>query len=188
MLVWNDSKFSDKDLEGIQELGLGSKRSDAETIGQYGIGFNAVYHLTDCPSFVTGGNTLCILDPHCRYVPESSTKYPGKMFKDLDEGFWEAFDSLQTIYLRSGLENHPKEILNGSLFRFPIRHSLSLVMKSEIMKQLTGDIDRAVSAEYMDILLANWAPIMKYTLFFLNHVTELKFFVIENNSNVLHQK
>ena len=188
LLVWNDSEFSDKDLEGIQELGLGSKRSDAETIGQYGIGFNAVYHLTDCPSFVTGGNTLCILDPHCRYVPESSTKYPGRMFKDLDEGFWKAFDSLQTIYLRSGLENRPKEILNGSLFRFPIRHSLSLVMKSEIMKQLTGDIDRVVSAEYMDILLTNWAPIMKHTLFFLNHVTELKFFVIEKNSNVLHQK
>ena len=49
LLVWNDSVFSERDLEGIQELGLGSKRSDAETIGQYGIGFNVVYHITDCP-------------------------------------------------------------------------------------------------------------------------------------------
>ena len=80
--------------------------------------------------------------------------------------FGKHFDSLQTIYLHSGLENRPKEILNGSLFRFPIRHSLSLVRKSEIMKQLTGDIDRVVSAEYMDTLLTNWAPIMKHTMYF----------------------
>jgi len=62
LLVWNDSTFTEKDLTGIQQLGLGSKRSDAESIGQYGIGFNVVYHLTDCPSFITGGETLCIMD------------------------------------------------------------------------------------------------------------------------------
>ena len=58
LLVWNDSIFTEADLKGIQELGLGSKRDTAETIGQYGIGFNVVYHLTDCPSFVTNGETL----------------------------------------------------------------------------------------------------------------------------------
>ena len=38
LLVWNDSIFTEEDLQGIQELGLGSKRSDAEAIGQFGIG------------------------------------------------------------------------------------------------------------------------------------------------------
>ena len=74
LLVWNDSIFTEKDLKGIQRLGIGSKRSDSETIGQYGIGFNAVCHLTDCPSFVTGGDKLCILDPHMRYVPEATER------------------------------------------------------------------------------------------------------------------
>ena len=50
LLVWNDKGFTEEDLIGIQKLGLGSKRTNAESIGQYGIGFNAVYHLTDCPS------------------------------------------------------------------------------------------------------------------------------------------
>ena len=144
LLVWNDSEFSDKDLQGIQELGLGSKRSDAEIIGQYGIGFNAVYHLTDCPSFVTGGDTLCNLDPHCRYVPEASEKYPGIMYKGLDEWFWKAFDDLKPIYLRDGLSNTPEELLRGSLFRFPLRHSLEIAKQSDIVKQLSTGIRNGI--------------------------------------------
>ena len=187
LLVWNDSEFSVKDLQGIQELGLGTKRSDAETIGQYGIGFNAVYHLTDCPSFVTGGDTLCILDPHCRYVPEASVKYPGRMFRDLDESFWKAFDDLESIYLRDGLSNRPDELLKGSLFRFPLRHSFEIAKQSDIVKQLCyGSITEirksVISADGLHKLISKWASTMKSTLFFLNHVTELKFFVIEKSS------
>ena len=187
LLVWNDSEFSVKDLKGIQELGLGSKRSDAETIGQYGIGFNAVYHLTDCPSFVTGGDTLCILDPHCRYVPEASVKYPGRMFRDLDESFWKAFDDLESIYLRDGLSNRPEELLKGSLFRFPLRHSLEIAKQSDIVKHLSigitnGASKSVISADGLYKILFEWAPTMKSALFFLNHVTELKFFVIEKSS------
>ena len=187
LLVWNDSEFSEKDLQGIQELGLGSKRSDAETIGQYGIGFNAVYHLTDCPSFVTGGDTLCILDPHCRYVPEASEKYPGRMFKGLDECFWKAFDDLKPIYLRDGLSNMPEELLRGSLFRFPLRHSFKIAKQSDIVKQLSAGIRNGIqksviSANDLQDLLSKWATTMKSALFFLNHVSELKFFVIEESS------
>ena len=100
LLVWNDSVFTNDDLKGIQRLGLGSKRSDSETIGQYGIGFNAVYHLTDCPSFLTGGQTLCILDPHMRYVPQATIKHPGAMFTNLDETFWSSFDGINNIPTR----------------------------------------------------------------------------------------
>ena len=90
LLVWNDSTFSEKDLEGIQSLGLGSKRSESESIGQYGIGFNVVYHLTDCPSFITGGETLCIFDPHCHYVP-------GAALSILEEGLMSQLDSGMTF-------------------------------------------------------------------------------------------
>ena len=57
LLIWNDKDFSDEDLQGIQKLGLGSKQSDTKSIGQFGIGFNVVYHVTDCPSFLTQGKT-----------------------------------------------------------------------------------------------------------------------------------
>ena len=132
LLVWNDSVFSGQDFEGIQHLGLGSKRSDSDTIGQYGIGFNAIYHLTDCPSFLTGGDTLCILDPHMRYVPEATDRHPGAMYGELDDKFWNSFDGLKSTYLRDELANQPKELLSGSLFRFPLRHTINLVQLSDI--------------------------------------------------------
>jgi hypothetical protein len=41
------------------------------------LGFNAVYHLTDVPGFVSGEN-LVIFDPHCRHLPSVSASNPGK--------------------------------------------------------------------------------------------------------------
>ena len=183
LLVWNDSVFSEKDLIGIQRLGLGSKRSDSETIGQYGIGFNAVYHLTDCPSFLTGGDKLCILDPHMRYVEEATERHPGAML-GLDETFWETFDGMKSTYLQDGLENRPDELLNGTLFRFPLRHTFKHVESSEIVKDF-GD-SAVLPAQKMYTLLGEWAPNMKQSLLFLNNVVELKFFVIRDREEMLH--
>ena len=187
LLVWNDSVFSEKDLKGIQHLGLGSKRSNSETIGQYGIGFNAVYHLTDCPSFLSGGDTLCILDPHMRYVPQATDRHPGAMYRHLDEEFWSIFDGIKSTYLRDDLANRPKELLSGSLFRFPLRHSLKVAQTSDIVKDLPGELDtHVISSDKMNDLLEYWAPKMKQTLLFLHNVRELKFFVIKDERGVLN--
>ena len=183
LLVWNDSVFTEKDLEGIQSLGLGSKRSDSETIGQYGIGFNAVYHLTDCPSFITGGNTLCVLDPHMRYVPEATDRYPGAMYENLDDKFWDTYDGMKSAYLRDSLS---KELLGGSLFRFPLRYTLNLARLSEIVSDLPGKPDdKKITGSKMQDLLKEWAPKMKQSLLFLNNVTELKFYEITGAHGVL---
>ena len=178
LLVWNDSVFTEEDLEGIQHLGLGSKRSDSETIGQYGIGFNAVYHLTDCPSFLTGGDKLCILDPHMRYVEEATERHPGEMYVDLDDNFWRKFAGIKSTYLQEDLVNKPNELLGGTLFRFPLRHTPNHVKESKIVNDLRDSV--VLSAEKMHTLLEEWAPSMKQSLLFLNHVTELKFSVIRD--------
>ena len=181
LLIWNDSVFSEEDLKGIQSLGLGSKRSDSETIGQYGIEFNAVYHLTDCPSFLTGGDTLCVLDPHMRYVPVATDRHPGAMYKNLDDNFWKSFDGIKSPYLRDSLHNLPNDFFGGSLFRFPLRHTYKLAKSSDIVKDLHGPLnDRVISGQKMHDLLKEWAPKMKQSLFFLNNVMELKFYVIED--------
>ena len=186
LLVWNDSTFSEKDLQGIQELGLGSKRSDSESIGQYGIGFNVVYHLTDCPSFITGGD-MCILDPHCRYVPGADVNDPGRRYDNLvSEGFWKDFPDMKSAYLQGGLQNCPGELQNqGSLFRFPLRHTHELVRMSEILQKDTYSSPKPLTADDMYTNLVLWAPQMKEAMFFLNHVKELRFFVIEESSNIL---
>ena len=187
LLVWNDSVFTEQDLKGIQRLGLGSKRSDSETIGQYGIGFNAVYHLTDCPSFLTGGDTLCILDPHMKYVQQATLRHPGAMYKNLDENFWSKFDGIKSTYLRDDVKNRPKELLGGTLFRFPLRHTPEHVRPSKIVKDLDGALDdRVIHAYKLLVLLQDWAPRMKQSLLFLNHIVELKFFVIKERRGVLN--
>ena len=178
LLVWNDSTFSEKDLKGIQQLGLGSKRSESESIGQYGIGFNVVYHLTDCPSFITGGETLCIFDPHCRYVPEANALSPGRRF-DVSTRFWAEFPGLKSTFLQEKLDKCPPELLGGSLFRFPLRHTNEL---SEIVDH-SDSSSEPVTAKVMHRNIRKWAPGMKQSLLFLNHVTELQFLVIEENEN-----
>ena len=183
LLVWNNKIFSDQDLKGIQDLGQGGKRQDPESIGQYGIGFNAVYHLTDCPSFVTGSDTLCILDPHCRFVPGATPKSPGRM---ISGEFWEKYPDVKSAYLQDELEGISSEIRKGTLFRFPLRHSPELVLMSEIIgseEQAEPDVEcHLITAKKMHSYLRDWAPKMKDSMFFLNHVTELKFCTIEENS------
>ncbi|CAI8052079.1 Sacsin [Geodia barretti] len=179
LLVWNDSVFSEEDLKGIQCLGLGSKRSDSETIGQYGIGFNAVYHLTDCPSFLTGGNTLCILDPHMKYVPQATDRHPGAMYGNLDKKFWDSFDGLKSAYLLEKVKKKPEEMVGGTLFRFPLRYNKKLVKSSDIVRELKENLDDLVlTGGKLHGLLLKWAPSMKKSLLFLNNVTELRFFVV----------
>lgn len=180
LLVWNDSTFSDSDLKGIQKLGLGSKRTNHESIGQYGIGFNVVYHLTDCPSFVTDNNTLCVLDPHCHFVPGATPKSPGRMFSGGD--FWETYPDIKPAYLRNLTSSSLSEISGGSLFRFPLRHTDELVSMSEIIQK--EEITTPITADVMHDHLFSWAPQLKNAMFFLNHINELKFYVVEKDSTV----
>jgi sacsin len=43
---------------------------------RFGLGFNAVYHLTDLPSFVSGPH-LVLFDPHAAYLPGATPAAPG---------------------------------------------------------------------------------------------------------------
>ena len=58
LCVYNDKSFTRRDLIGIQNLGEGSKLEDSTKTGQYGVGFNCVYHLTDAPTFLTTVKSL----------------------------------------------------------------------------------------------------------------------------------
>ena len=64
LLVFNDAIFTDSDFQSIQRIGDSLKRtSETKTkIGRFGIGFNAIYHITDMPCFVSN-SYLVMLDP-----------------------------------------------------------------------------------------------------------------------------
>ena len=176
LLVWNDKDFTDKDLEGIQKLGLGSKQVNTESIGQFGIGFNVVYHVTDCPSFITRGNILCVFDPHCRYVPGSDKDCPGRQY-NVDDNFWKNMSDLQSAYV---LPEQLSCFNKDSLFRFPLRSTIEQIEASEIvdMKNLT----KPLTAEVMERNVVNWVCQIKDALLFLNHLTRLDFYVIDGES------
>ena len=188
LLVWNDSEFTEDDLDGIQKLGLGNKRYESEKIGQYGIGFCAVYHLTDCPSFISGGSTLCVLDPHCKYLPEATMECPGGRFDKINTRFWDDFPDMKSTYLCSGIQNCPPELQGGTLFRFPLRHSEEQVSESKIIDNESKIFEGLLSAEKMHEYLEAWAHKMKQSMLFLNHVTEISFFSIAEGTDQLQME
>ena len=172
LLFWNSSNFTEEDLIGIQKIGLGSKRDDADKIGQYGIGFNVVYHYTDCPSFITNDN-LCILDPHYRYIARKRMK-AGRMFRDL-ETFWERFPDMKSSYLQEDLDKFPAEMKKGSLFRLPLRLTREDAEQSEIVSD-----DSFFDLESLECDLKKWISLMQEALLFVHHVCDIRLFVIND--------
>ena len=170
LLFWNNSTFSEEDLIGIQRIGLGNKRDDANKIGQYGIGFNVVYHYTDCPSFITD-DKLCILDPHYRYVTHNKRKKPGWMFNDLNT-LWNRFPDMRSPYLQGELNKF--SIVGGSLFRLPLKLTEEKACLSEIVKD-------AIDLQQLEEELKEWVSNVAEALLFLRNVNDVRLFVINNN-------
>jgi sacsin len=67
LLCWNNSVFSENDLNGITNLGEGSKQKDVSKIGRFGVGFNSVYHLTDAPQFISNYQDYVIRSIVCAF-------------------------------------------------------------------------------------------------------------------------
>ena len=85
LLVVNNSKFTESDVQGIAKLGRGGKQDASDTIGRFGIGFNVAYHVTDCPSFLTFSESgvpenFCVFDPTCSFA-DTTEQNPGKRWK-----------------------------------------------------------------------------------------------------------
>ena len=62
LLISNDELFTDDDHRGITTLLHSGKRKESGKTGRFGIGFNCCYNVTDFPSFISGGDIVC-LDP-----------------------------------------------------------------------------------------------------------------------------
>jgi len=168
LCVYNNRPFSEKDLEGIQRLGIGSKTEDPTKTGQYGIGFNAVYHLTDCPSFISNGDTLCILDPHCRYTPGATKENPGRLIGPIGEEERSDFRDMFPGYLENFFD-----LTSATLFRFPLRK-----------KKISADSfisQKQISHTEMMIFMNSFTLEAKEILLFLNHVKKIKLSEIKDD-------
>ncbi|WP_404357088.1 DUF3883 domain-containing protein [Methylotuvimicrobium sp. KM1] len=115
LLVYNNKPFSDRDIEGIQNIGESGKSRSVGKTGRFGLGFNGCYNVTDVPCFFTRGE-LYFFDPHFHTVPEASMVNPGRSFSVdelIDEG-WPILDSLASFIV-------DESNFEGTVFRLPFR-------------------------------------------------------------------
>lgn len=56
LIAANDAVFTEKDWKGIQQLQDSVKAEDPFNVGKFGIGFNAVYHITGVVILYPGGS------------------------------------------------------------------------------------------------------------------------------------
>ncbi|KAF9191665.1 hypothetical protein BGZ51_006884 [Haplosporangium sp. Z 767] len=117
LLAGNDSLFEERDFESLQNLRNSGKKDDVLKTGQMGIGFNSVYHLTDCPSFISG-DQLVIMEPHARILDGKKTRHYGSAMapfsmakKTIDQ--FKVFSALEEIDFSKHYQ--------GTIFRIPLR-------------------------------------------------------------------
>ncbi|XP_072021909.1 LOW QUALITY PROTEIN: sacsin-like [Amphiura filiformis] len=174
LCVYNNRPFTKEDIKGIQKVGVGGKGADKSTTGRFGIGFNAVYHLTDCPTFLSDDEKLCIFDPYVRHVPGATTKHPGKMYT-CGDSFKNKFPDMLTGY------HGDKFTLKGAtMFRFPLRSRETVQMNTQ---------HSSISDEWYDdfkikILLEQFKKIAKDSMFFLKYIENIKVSVIEDDGEL----
>uniref|UniRef100_A0A3P9JZ95 HEPN domain-containing protein n=1 Tax=Oryzias latipes TaxID=8090 RepID=A0A3P9JZ95_ORYLA len=120
LCVFNNKVFSDEDLKGIQQLGEGGKRETLGKTGKFGVGFNSVYHLTDCPSILTGDKFICISDPNMKYIETQPNNHKLGIGYKLADTFKEMYDDVYRSFL-------PEQFLleEGTMFRLPLRTEYS---------------------------------------------------------------
>ncbi|XP_051899176.1 sacsin-like [Pristis pectinata] len=137
LIVYNDSVFSEEDWHCIQTTGISNKRNDPSKVGQFGLGFNTIYHITDVPS-IFSGKYIGILDPQEKLFGEEEAGYIWslddpedrkvlELSRDQFRPFKYAMEAIGTTTWTNALkENYFK----GTLFRFPLRTEPSEILAS----------------------------------------------------------
>ena len=176
LLVYNNSCFTEEDIKGIQNLGEGSKQMDPARTGQYGIGFNVVYHLTDAPSFLTfienRGDVLCFFDPQCRYFEGATDLEPGRMFTNARHLMSNSFTDVYSGYLP---EIFGEE--KSTIFRLPLRN-VSMASDSNISSKV-------VSPDNIRELMRQFKDEAEEVVLFLNHVKQIRISEVDSKTGKL---
>ncbi|XP_026063151.1 sacsin-like [Carassius auratus] len=161
LCVYNNSTFSDADLKGIQQLGGGGKHGTPGKTGKYGLGFNAVYHLTDCPSILTGDEWLCISDPNLKYVNSLTQRSPGCKLS-INDNSKKLLEDVYHTFLPEMFE-----LSSGTMFRLPLRTE-KMAEISEISRHTVTDRD-------MEELYCALTEDPEGLMLFLKHITKIQF-------------
>ncbi|TAD93027.1 MAG: hypothetical protein EA000_01760, partial [Oscillatoriales cyanobacterium] len=178
MLVYNDRVFTDKDFDSIRSLGQSEKARDLQKTGRFGVGFNAIYHVTDFPSFVSR-DRIIFFDPHGAAIPGTSRQEPGREWNLADAKWYEKYPNFMQVYAAGGLPFGDTNF-QGTLFRLPLRTTES-AKNSEIRKQ-------AFTESNVKELLDELRQSGEELLLFLKSVQEIRVYEILANSQETRQE
>ncbi|KAM4732001.1 sacsin-like [Anableps anableps] len=172
LCVFNNKVFSDEDLKGIQQLGEGGKQNLQGKIGKYGIGFNCVYHLTDCPSILTGDELLCISDPNQKYIENHPDRPQYGIGYNLASGFKRMYNDVYKSFLPDQFT-----LKEGTMFRLPLRNNVA-AESSKISQQ-------EVTEDDMNELISALSEDTEGLILFLKNICKIKIHEIDNSSKKL---
>ncbi|XP_026001170.1 LOW QUALITY PROTEIN: sacsin-like [Astatotilapia calliptera] len=172
LCVFNNKVFSDADIKGIQQLGEGGKHSTPGKIGKYGVGFNSVYHLTDCPSILTGDEVLCISDPNQKYIENHSNNQRYGIGYKLADTFKEMYVDVYKSFLPDKFS-----LKEGTMFRLPLRMGTN-ANASKISQQGVTDRD-------MKELCSALSEDPEGLILFLKNICKIKVHEISEDSQEL---
>eukprot|EP00795_Rhopilema_esculentum_P000721 gene721-10435_t len=175
LVIYNDAPFTEHDIQGIQNLGEGSKSNDVLKTGQYGIGFNVVYHISDVPCLLAGlkdrgEDVLCIFDPHARFLDECSEAEPGRMFENARDYLRDHFKDIYATFLPEALTEK-----KSAIFRLPLR--TKEMAKSSDLKNEPTTIEEILN------MFESFKREGSEALLFLQKVRSVKLNRIDKNGN-----
>ncbi|KAG0259647.1 hypothetical protein BG011_002498 [Mortierella polycephala] len=177
LLAGNDSLFEDKDFKSMKNLAASEKRTDASKIGQMGIGFNSIYHLTDCPSFISGDQFM-VIEPHERIFNGKRSEFAeGAVRGDFvgdQVGQKEFPDQLKAFSVIEDID-FTKPYL-GTIFRFPLR------TKKQAQTSLLSKY--AYPAEKVLEMLMKLKDEALKGLLFLKHIERIVIYELKDTDNV----
>ena len=163
LIVVNNGRFTKEDLEGIQKLGVGSRKEDPLKTGKYGVGFNTVYSLTDCPILLTKvdekDNVLCMFDPNLKYAEAASKERPGMAIHDA-RNYLEQYDDMKSSLL------FDQDYSSRTLLR--------LVLRNEEVAKESGISDKPVDIPNLETTLKELKTHADEFLLFVNNLKEIK--------------
>jgi hypothetical protein len=172
LCAWNNSIFTDQDFDGISSLGEGSKQYTIEKTGRFGVGFNSVYHITDCPMFISNNQDFVIFDPICDHFAEINQVEPGYRIDDIQTNMYGIYDDvLDGFNFGVNLDGDKKtRLINGTMFRFPIRSAYSKISNTKY------------DVESIKKMIDDYISNNQETLLFLNNIKKISFFTVKSNS------
>ena len=177
---YNNAEFTENDFESIVRLGGRHKSKKSGVIGKFGLGFNAVYNITDLPSIMSG-EKIAIFDPNLKYLAKQikDQSKPGVLInlnakKSNMKNYVDQFKPYRGIFGCNYIENNviSKNNFNfkGTLFRFPFRKSPSEISETLYTKERAKNI--------LEILFENAEKLLMFT----QNICKLELYTLETDN------